>query len=66
MEYQLVQSDSFDFFQEAVNTQLAEGWNLAGGVAISTVFESYENSRKGYMENSTTTIYVQAMTRTKL
>jgi hypothetical protein len=66
MEYVLIESEYASQLEKLVNANIKEGWQPLGGVAISTVFESVENTRKGYMENSTTTTYVQAITRTKL
>ena len=61
MKYEIVEAESTASLDEQVNNMIKIGFVPQGGASVSIVFESYENDRKGYTENSTSCTYVQAM-----
>lgn len=63
MTYAILEAGSAYKLAEMVARDLASGWKLQGGVAVSGVFRTWENSRKGYVETETDWIYAQAMVR---
>ena len=61
MKYQVVIATNPREFEELVTGQLAAGWICQGGVSVCAVFETQENTRKGYTEHNTDYTYAQAM-----
>ena len=62
MEYEILTSDSAAGLQAKVREYISKDWRPCGGVAISNWVEVEENSRKGYSENNSYSVYAQAMT----
>lgn len=62
-EYVVVSDGCEHDFIQLVNAHLREGWEPFGGVSVTSHFESWENSRKGYTETETFVMYAQAMVR---
>lgn len=63
MDYKILVSDGYGDLAEKVRGAIADGWRPCGGVSVTAVFESHENSRKGYVESSTDYTFAQAMTK---
>jgi hypothetical protein len=59
--YKILEADSAELLTEAVNKALKEGWELAGGVAV-TVSNVTENDR-GERESNAFYFYYQAMSK---
>jgi len=59
--YKILEAGSAHKLAEMVAQDLAAGWALHGSVAVSGVFRTWENSRKGYVETETDWIYAQAV-----
>ena len=56
--YKIVSSDNKTYFEERVSRLMEEGWELVGGVAVSSYREEYK-------KNQMFDHYYQAMKRTE-
>lgn len=63
MEYQILEAADSDTLVARVTDAIAGGWVPLGGVAVTAVHRTWENTRKGYEESETDWTYSQAMTR---
>lgn len=62
--YQVVTRESTKELMEAVNAFIHQkGWKPLGGVCVSVSNWEQENSRKGYTETRSETVWAQAMVR---
>ena len=62
-EYQLLETDSREEMEEAVNAAMQGGWKPQGGIAYAEYTYTWEVERKGYTEREHPTRYVQALVR---
>ena len=63
MQYVILGAEDAKVLDELVNKAIADGWEPQGGVACSGVFQTWENSRKGYTESETSYTWAQAMVK---
>ena len=61
--YQVIERESREQFEEAVNTAIHNGWILLGGVSVRSWIESWEDLRHGGTDYEVHTKYSQAMIR---
>lgn len=63
IEYHILRADDPSDLIEAVRLHLSDGWELAGGVAVSEYHVQWTNERKGYSESETRAVWAQAVIR---
>lgn len=61
MEYDVIEATELDDLKNRVIEKINQGWIPQGGVSVTAWDEQWENSRNGYTESETYTIFVQAM-----
>ena len=62
IDYQVVRRESFEELEIAVNAYINQGWELAGGVAVTLAYSVY-TTRDDTVSSDATTICAQAITR---
>lgn len=62
-EYKVIEQVSKTELEIEINSQIKEGWEPIGGVAIYKAKLIHENNHFGIPEQYEGTIYVQALTR---